>query len=129
MASQKTRTKDRHRRQDGRLGTWLLAAEAEAFRGYAAEMKIPATVLAWLLILREMRLSRLGDLGCHRVAVPSKGRGYITAANPGEETIGEIQAHVERFGESLNGALALLFRAELAEHWLDQAMARKQEST
>ena len=128
MLRQTKAATNRPRRKDGRLGAWLAKTEVKAFREYAAELRVPDSALALLLILRELRLRRLEELGSYRATVPSDERKYLTATGPGAEVVGELQAHVERLGETLNGALTLLFRAELAERWLDRAMSSVKES-
>jgi len=98
---------------------YLTSAEAAAFHEQAGLGGIDASALANLLIVRELQLGRLAELTSRFDAeVPTGDRTKITAHQRDDATKLAFGVHAGAKGLKPSPAAAVLFRAELEEHWL-----------
>ncbi|WP_374407405.1 hypothetical protein [Pelagerythrobacter sp.] len=103
------------------IGGNLRSEEFAQFQDYVSSLLITESSLANLLVQRELRLKRLGDLAkCYQGAVTTAERGGRVT---GHQSTGELrQAFEERAveaGLALGHAATILFRAELEDRWLE----------
>lgn len=105
---------------------YLTTEEVLHFQSYAAELRLDATALANLLIVRELRNPRLGKLR-ERFDRELGGseRSKVVAHQRGERTKLAFKEHAEGLGLKASRAAAILFRAELEELWLQGSMDRQ----
>lgn len=105
------------------IGGYLTPEEHAEFKRYAAAFQLKESSLANLLLVREMRLGRLGRLKeVYLPQVPMRSRGRVTAHQPDGTTKEAFEAHARAEGLKPDQAAAVLFRAELTERWLDMAI-------
>lgn len=105
------------------IGGYLTPQDHRRFKIYASTFHVAESALLTLLIMREVRCGRLGDLVPHySYAGPLRERSRVTAR------IKEAGLK-QKFGElacvaniSPDQAVTVLMRAELAEKWLDHAV-------
>lgn len=102
------------------IGGNLRPGEFADFQRYAANLLITESSLANLLIQRELRLKRLGELAQRfEGSVPTSERGGRVT---GHQSNGELKEafgrHAKERGLVAGHAATIVFRAELAERWL-----------
>lgn len=102
------------------IGGNLRAEELAQFQDYVAGLLITESSLANLLVQRELRLRRLGDLAKrYQGAVTTAERGgRVTGHQSTDELKRDFEAHAEKVGLVPGHAATILFRAELQERWL-----------
>jgi hypothetical protein len=104
---------------------YLALDEADDFQRYAAELRLDRTALANLLIVRELRSGRLGELLTrYDRDLGGTENTKIVAHQADPATKVAFKAHAADFKLKPSRAAAILFRAELAEHWLEASMDR-----
>jgi hypothetical protein len=104
---------------------YLTTDEVERFQAYAAELRLDATALANLLIVRELRSPRLRELrDIYDRDLGGVERSKVVAHQHGERTKLAFKEHAEGLGLKASRAAAILFRAELDELWLQRSMDR-----
>lgn len=101
------------------IGGYLAPDEHAEFKGYAAQFHLKDSSLANLLVVRELRLRRLPTLKERHVSGAAKARSRITAHQSNPQLKQAFDAHARACGISPDQAAAILFRAELAERWLE----------
>jgi hypothetical protein len=103
------------------IGGYLTSEEHAEFRRYAARFQLKDSSLANLLIARELRCNRLERLREVFSPTPLKARSRVTAHQSDHGVKAAFEACAIRAGVSTDLAAALVFRAELAEQWLEKA--------
>lgn len=111
------------------IGGYLTPAEHADFKRYAAQFQLKESSLANLLIVRELSLKRLSSLKQSFSPGPLKERSRITAHQADPAMKQAFEAHAALAGVSPDQAASLIFRAELAEHWLTKSVAYEVESS
>lgn len=106
------------------IGGYLTREEHTSFKRYAARFQLKGSSLANLLIARELRCARLESLKVSFSASRLNARSRVTAHQSDHEVKTAFDAHASRAGVTPDQAAALIFRAELAERWLEKAIAR-----
>jgi hypothetical protein len=102
---------------------YLTRDEAEDFQHYAAELRLDRTALANILIVRELRIGRLADLKLrYDRDLAGMEKTKIVAHQADPVTKAAFKAHAAAFRLKPSRAAAILFRAELADHWLELSM-------
>lgn len=105
------------------IGGYLSAEEHAAFKAYAREFNLKESSLSNLLIARELRLRRLGELRQRfSQGMPGLKRSRITAHQADPKTKQAFEALAKEAGISPDLAAAIVFRAELTERWLMKSM-------
>ena len=98
---------------------YLTFEEAAEFDRYASNLRLDRTALANLLIVRELRCDRLRLLSTiFDCKVSNGGKTKIVAHQSDGSTKAAFKCHVESHGLKPGRSAAILFRAELKEHWL-----------
>jgi hypothetical protein len=106
------------------IGGYLQPDEHAKFKAYANEFGLSESALANLLLVREIRVRRLRDLkGKYSASTPSESRERVTAhsSDPALKTAFALVCSEE--GLKPDQAASILFRAELSDGWLGQAIA------
>lgn len=106
------------------ITAYLPSDDAETFRSYSNSLGIDKSSLANLLIVRELRLNRLGSLSCFRHDQPSASCIKVTAHLSDPAIKDEFSASATRHKLRLGTAAAMIFRAELKERWLERSLNR-----
>ena len=105
------------------IGGYLQPDEHARFKAYANGLELSNSSLAKLLMVREIRSKRLSDL---KIEYPSGARSgsrkRVTAHRPNESMKIAFVARASEEGLKPDHAASILFRAELDERWLEQAM-------
>lgn len=101
---------------------YLPRQDAESFQTYAASMGIDKSSLANLLIRRELILNRMATLVTFQHHEPRALCIKVTAHLTDESAKAAFTAAAERCGLRPGNAASLLFRAEIAERWLERAI-------
>ena len=105
---------------------YLALDEADNFQHYAAELSLDRTALANLLIVRELRIGRLAELKLRYDRDLGGMEKTKVVAHQADLLIkGVFKAHAANFALKPSRAAAIVFRAELAERWLEASMDRK----
>jgi hypothetical protein len=106
--------------QDPQIGGYLRPEERAAFDAYVDQFKLRKGAVATLLILREIRCTRLLELR-ERYATPTgAGRMRVTARPTDSSLKRAFEEHVARLGMDPDPAAGIIFRAELQERWLER---------
>lgn len=113
--------------EDLQIGGWVRPGEYRDFMRYIEPFHLRAAAAGTLLIVRELRFERLPRLKDIYPAPPGKGRKRISARPMNIGLKRAFEAHVTRLGMDVDPSVAILFRAELEERWLEQAI--KMESS
>ena len=108
--------------KDYQIGGWLRPSEKDALYDYLKQFGIRPTAAATLLIVRELRCKRLPKLRELYAAPNGVGRKRLTAHQPDGKLKQAFEEHAAAFGMEPNPAAAILFRAELQERWLQNAV-------
>lgn len=98
-------------------------ADQAAFQLYAEHLGLHMSTVATLLLARELRIKRLSRLAERNLAV--KGTpldGKIIAYLNSEDVKTSFGAHAACADMRPGPAAALIFRAELAERWLERVI-------
>lgn len=104
---------------------YLALDEADDFQRYAAELRLDRTALANLLIVRELRIGRLAKLKIsYDRDLAGLEKTKIVAHQGDPATKAAFKVHSSALGLKPSRAAAILFRAELAERWLEASMDR-----
>ena len=103
------------------ITSYLPAEEESEFRDYAAMLGIDKSALANLLIRREIARDRLNELGRFGHQMPRSACTKVTA-HVDDATKTAFAVHSARHALRPGVAAGLLFRAELAEHWLQHSL-------
>jgi hypothetical protein len=101
---------------------YLSDSERRNFENYAGQHGLHVTALARVLLVRELRLRRLSRLV---VKYPSPLRSPAKKVTAHLTNTCLAAAFVDECGQagvSLSEAAAVIFRAELAEKWLEKAI-------
>lgn len=102
---------------------YLTLDEADDFERYAAGLRLDRTALANLLIVRELRIGRLAELmGRYDRDLAGTEKSKIVAHQADPATKAAFKAHAAVFKLKPSRAAAILFRTELAQHWLEASM-------
>ena len=105
------------------IGCYLTRDEARRLDAHANEHELSRPKLCALLVQRELNLKRLGELkGRYAGSEPKKGTARVTARISREDLKTDFSALAEKFGLGSDDAAAIMFRAELREHWLTAAL-------
>lgn len=106
------------------IGGYVTKAEKALFKAYSESCGIAESALANLLVRRELSLNRLAILG--RLHSSEAKKGPRITANIKEERIKTaFKEHVKRYDMEPGPAATVLWRAELAEQWMDAAISRE----
>jgi hypothetical protein len=109
--------------RDPQIGGYLRPDERTAFDEYVKQFK-PLRIgeVATLLVLRELKCGRLGELATSYPKPAGNGRKRVTArpSDPGLKVA--FEEHVCQFGLAPDPAAATVFRAELHERWLERSI-------
>jgi hypothetical protein len=109
-------------KQDPQIGGYLRPEEKKAFDEYIEQFKLRKGAVATLLILRELRCSRLPRLKERFAMPPGSGRARISARPTDLSLKTAFEQHVSKFGMDPDPSAGIVFRAELHERWLEKAM-------
>lgn len=105
------------------IGCYLTNDEAKKLRAYAEAHELSVPSLCALIVLHELRCQRLNQLKSTYLKKVGKQHGQrVTTRISEPEVKDQFCRHVERCGIGSDDAAAVLFRAELEERWLDQAL-------
>ena len=107
---------------DRQIGGYLRPDERAEFDRYIAQFKLRKGAVATLLIVRELRCSRLPRLQELYSAPEGTGRKRITATPTDTSLKKEFERHAGLFGIEPDPAAGIVFRAELHEKWLERAL-------
>lgn len=106
-----------------RIGGYLNPEEHREFGDYSSSLCVTGSALVALLIARELRVKRLKDLVDQFRAGARVGiRKRISSPVLPNSLRDTFEDHAKTVGLSLDQAASILFRAELAERWLDRAL-------
>ena len=106
----------------------MLSEERKAFGRYADALGLDAGTVATLLMIRELRLGRLGRLRVSpELRQPRNTSGTITSHRFGEARKARFREHLDKLSLSASEGLGVLCRAELKEHWLEAALSGDSE--
>lgn len=106
------------------IGGYLTSEEHAIFQAYAVEFGLSESGLANLLLVREIRLKRLGLLmQKYSAGAPSESRSRVTAHQ--RDAAMKIAFGERSSDEGLkpDQAASIVYKAELDERWLEQSMA------
>jgi hypothetical protein len=102
---------------------YLTNDEAIAFQHYVTELRLDASALANLLIVRELRRARLARLIItYDAELAGQDKKKIVAHQSDDDTKTAFANHAMQYGLKPSRAAAILFRAELHEKWLASTM-------
>jgi len=105
------------------IGCNLTPNEGKQLNAHAEAHELSRPRLCALLVLRELNLKRLGELkGRYAGSEPKKGAARVTARISNEEVKTDFSDLAEKCGLGSDDAAAIIFRAELDEHWLSEAL-------
>lgn len=107
--------------RDTQIGGYLRPDEGKKFDEYIQRFKLRKGVVPTLLILRELRCSRLPRLKERYPMPPGNGRKRISARPTDLSMKKAFKNHVAQWGMAPDPAAGILFRAELHEKWLERA--------
>lgn len=109
---------------EAQIGCYLLSAEAKALSVYARSLELSRPKLCALLVVRAVRSERLASLvGRHRGSEPKSGATRVTTRVDDQETKRRFALAASTLGLGSDDAAAIVFRDELAERWLENAVA------
>lgn len=105
------------------IGCNLTRDEGKKLKAHAEAHELSRPKLCALLVLRELNLKRLGELkGRYAGSEPKKGAARVTARISNEEVKTDFSDLAEKCGLGSDDAAAIIFRAEIDEHWLSGAL-------
>lgn len=108
--------------KEHQIGGWLRASEKQALDEYLRQFAIRPTAAATLLIVRELRRRRLPQLKTVYAESAGNVRRRVTA-HPTDASLKQaFIEHAASVGLDPDPAASILFRAELKERWLEQAL-------
>lgn len=111
-------------RRDVQFGCYLTADEAVRLTRYAESLQINRPNLGILLIVRELKCRRLQELSRWEGSPVTKMNGVrVTARGNYSETKDRFRQQASSIGLGMDEAVAMLFRSELEECWLEQSLA------
>jgi hypothetical protein len=108
--------------KDYQIGGWLRRSEKDALQEYLKQFGIRPAAAATLLIVRELRCKRLPKLKERYAERIGPDRSRLTAHQPDGKLKEAFTRHAAAFGLDPNPAASILFRAELEERWLENAL-------
>lgn len=106
------------------ITAYLPSDDAETFLSYSNSVGIDKSSLANLLIVRELRLDRLGSLSRFRHGQPSASCIKVTAHLSDSAIKDAFTASAARHKLRPGTAASIIFRAELEERWLEQSLSQ-----
>lgn len=101
---------------------YLTLAEDAEFRTYAKQHELPAAALGRLLLIRELKLQRLGSLLLNPIPQQGKGRRKVTVHLTNRDLKRAFAERARNIGLTPTAAAAVILRAELSEKWLSTAI-------
>ena len=111
--------------EDVQFGCYLRSGEAKRLATYAERLQINRPNLGILLIMRELKCSRLGGMPRREGPALSKKGAVRVTARANRPDVKELFAkRIARLGLGMDEAVAMLFRAELDEKWLAHSLAQ-----
>jgi len=108
--------------------THIHSSERAAFAAYSRKFGLDPAGLLALLLVREMRVGRLGSLMKEDVPHPGPRRSKVTVHGRHSALRDGIVVMAAANGTSVSNACAVLIRAELTEGWLERVIATRFES-
>lgn len=108
--------------KDYQIGGWLRRSEKDALQEYLKQFGIRPAAAATLLIVRELRCKRLPKLKERYAEHVGSERSRLTAHQPDGTLKEAFKQHAAAAGLDPNPAASILFRAELEERWLENAV-------
>ena len=103
---------------------YVTPGECKQFQTYASSLGLDASALASLLIIRELKLRRLRKLAeSFETELQTSERTKITAHLRDASVKSAFARHSAASGMKPTPAVAILFRAELAEQWLERSIS------
>jgi hypothetical protein len=106
------------------IGGYLQPDEHARFKAYANGLGLSESALANLLIVREIRCKRLRVLkGKYLTGTPSESRQRVTAHRSDAVMKSAFLTRSGEEGLKPDQAASILYRAEISERWLEQAIA------
>lgn len=103
------------------IGTWLSAADGEAFADYCRSLGLDESALATLLLVREVNVGRLQTLTTH--CRPPHFKDKRVTIRPRRSGLREeFDRHAKANGLGIERATALLLVAETQEKWLERLL-------
>jgi hypothetical protein len=102
-----------------RVYIYVTGTDRERFACYAARFGLDVTALSNLLLERELRVGRLGNL---RYEGGKRPRDEKITAHMSDSRRSEFASHAAENGLSISEAGAVLMLAELDEKWLEKAV-------
>jgi hypothetical protein len=108
---------------EAQIGCYLLRAEADALTAYARSLELSRPKLCALLVLRAVRAPKLAVLYEHQRGSESKrGAVRVTTRVDDHEVKRRFATAAAAAGLGSDDAAAIVFRAELDERWLENAI-------
>lgn len=105
------------------IGCYMYGDDANKLSEYAKRVGVKRAVLVFLLVLRELKSTRLAQL---RPKYPYQGKKEglrrVTARLPSQSFKRAFEKHVAEIGMGSDEAAWVLFQTELAEQWLDKSL-------
>ena len=109
---------------DLQFGCYLSPEEAQQLKDYAESMEISRPKLCILLIVRELRSSRLDRMPrSSATALPKRKSKRVTARAINSQVRDRFAKRAASLGLGTDEATAMIFRAELAERWLERSLS------
>ncbi len=106
------------------IGGYLQPDEHARFKAYASVLGLSESALANLLIVREIRRKRLGVLKVkYSAGTPSESRQRVTAHRSDAVMKAAFLSRSSEEGLKPDQAASIIYRAEINERWLEQAIA------
>ncbi len=106
------------------ITAYLPSDDAGTFLSYSNSLGIDKSSLANLLIVRELRLNRLGFLSRFRHSEPSASCIKVTAHLSDPAIKDAFAASAARHKLRPGTAASIIFRAELEERWLERSLGQ-----
>lgn len=114
---------DRTTDGDAQVACNLTPTEGADLRTYAEGLELSRRRLCGLLIVRELRLNRIGELSARHPGSGSRRNSSRVTARVSASTKASFAKHVKAAIVGSDDAAAAIFRAELEEKWLSNAVS------
>lgn len=111
--------------REAQVGCNLTRKEGEDLTVYAKGLELSRRRLCGLLIVRELRVNRIGELSRRYPGSGSRKGAARVTARVSAETKAAFADHVARAVVGSDNAAAAIFRAELQEKWLSNVLSEE----
>lgn len=109
---------------EAQIGCYLLPHEAKALTRYARMLELSRPKLCALLVIRAAHSGQLASMvGRFPASEPKAGNSRVTTRLSNQDTKQNFLEAASAVGLGSDDAAAIIFRAELDEHWLEKSLA------